>query len=107
MIYNAIHATQTHALLTTALDLQNPFAYFDGLIWLEFTGAKDKDNVDVYEGDVLDHDGSKFAISYSENKRCLVAIYFSNKDLEIPIGEVPFDTCKVEGNIFELNTDNK
>lgn len=62
MIYDAIVATETQSLLTTTLDIQNPFAHFDGVKWMQSIGRNDVDGNPIYEDDILyiEFENSKF-----------------------------------------------
>jgi hypothetical protein len=54
MIYGAATLEQTHSLISTTINTTDPFAHFDGLVWMMKFPEPDKDGNTLFEGDVVE-----------------------------------------------------
>ena len=51
MVYDALTLAETKQLVTVNEEhFNSPFSFFDGCKWMQFTGCKDSDEIDIYEG---------------------------------------------------------
>lgn len=54
MVENALLLSGTNQLVTVNADYFNsPFSFFDGCIWVQCINAVDKNDVEIYERDIL------------------------------------------------------
>lgn len=93
MITDAVELIGVRELIRCRLDLGNPFAYFDGLIWLRYMNVKDIDGIELCEGDVVQvyEPDNKFIIRFGKIEREIVS-YNSDKTFKVEINGFYFES---------------
>jgi uncharacterized phage protein (TIGR01671 family) len=125
MIEDAIELIKVRELVKCRLDLGNHFNYFNGLIWMQYMDAKDMNDIQLCEGDIVSVyiDDNRFIIRFGKIEREVVSynsrnntfkveingFYFESMDdgkaylsiSENQFGEHDLKGTKILGNIFE------
>lgn len=66
----------------------------------QYTGLKDKNKAEVYDGDIIDAEEENLKIVYWSNNLCMWRLK-SKGESDVPICEYAIDCCEVIGNIYE------
>lgn len=90
------------------IDLQKEIAYFDKYNYrsfydidlMEYTGLKDKNNKEIYEGDIVIHHSKMYKIIFNAEEARFV-LRDDEFELEIPFTNNNNKRMEVVGNIYE------
>lgn len=93
-------------LKSKVINNDSAWRMFDEIILMQYTGLKDKNDVEICEGDIVENKKSKVRSVVEFVEGCFMYVYYKDKEKYV----VPFhisvefeeeSQCEVLGNIYE------